>query len=43
MIAVPKLDADFVKLIPGKVILESSRELTQHFITDNPVSPTLVG
>ena len=43
MMAVPKLDADVVKLIPGKVILESSRELTQHFITDNPVSPTLVG
>ena len=40
--AVPKLDADVVKLIPGKVILESSRELTQHFITDNPISPTLV-
>ena len=41
--AVPELDADVVKLVPGKVILESSRELTQHFITDYPVSPTLVG
>ena len=41
--AVPELDADVVKLVPGKVILESSRELTQHFITEYPVSPTLVG
>ena len=43
MMAVPELDADVVRLVPGKVILESSRELTQHFITDYPVSPTLVG
>ena len=41
--AVPELDADVVNLVPGRVILETSRELTQHFITDYPVSPTLVG
>ena len=41
--AVPELDADVVSLVPGRVILETSRELAQHFITDYPVSPTLVG
>ena len=39
--AVPQLDADVVKLAPGKVDLESGRELTQHFITSDPVSPSL--
>ena len=41
--AVPQLNADIVKLVPGNVDLESRRELTQHFITSDPISPIIIG
>ena len=41
--AVTELEASVVRLVPGEVMLESPRELAQHFITKNPLSPTLIG
>ena len=36
-----ELDRDIVKLVPGYIDLETSKELKQHFITDQPISPTI--
>jgi hypothetical protein len=39
---VKEFDTEIVQLVPGHISLETSKELTQHFLTSIPVSPTLI-
>ena len=34
-------DLDSIELVPGKIVLEGDRELTQYFIVSDPASPTI--
>ena len=38
---VKEFDQEIVRLVPANISLETSKELTLHFITSIPISPTL--
>ena len=40
-LVVKEFDKEIVHLVPGDIVLDTSKELTQHFLTSDPESPTL--